>query len=175
MNLKRFNELIAMAGDKMYTLVKHKGVGKYSTEDDALHNFRVIAKKRERTMGQALQGMADKHETVVEDMVSGVMPITEELILEHAIDRLTYAALMVPVLYEMMGEQNAEPEVVETADGVFKKSEECDTCSEQDTGFAEAIIVVEDQIKHCERVAVNPAFLSGMRDALEALRKERKC
>lgn len=162
MDRERFNKLIGMAGDRMYTLIKHKGVGKYTTEGDALHNFRVIAGKREKTLGEAWQGMADKHEAVVEDMISGAIPITEELIKEHAIDRLTYAALLVPVLYEMMDMQ--------TYEDIKRDHCECDDCSEQGKGYDAAIKVLEDRADHLRNTGAERITTAI---DIEELRKER--
>lgn len=160
MRQERFVEIITSAMDRVIELVKTKGVGKYATKEDALHNFRSAAQKRGWTLGQALQGMADKHEIVVDDMVSGVLPITEELITEHAVDRVTYAILMIPVLYEMMEMQ--------------EETNECDTCSAEDVGYERAIEILQARVKHRYNMGAPIGATLSEEACLEELRKERR-
>ena len=211
-----FHSLTATIVTKIGKLIETKGVAKYATEIDAHHNFRAVAKKRGITLGQALQGMADKHEIVVDDMMSGMQDITEKLIWEHAMDRVVYAVLTIPVLYEMMEEQeailsaptfhekdynslNEAIAAVQDAEGGVLLCEpteeqeavsataptpqtiihnaECDTCSEQDKGYARALKITEDTLHRQERLHdphCNPAYIMGLKDALEELRKERR-
>lgn len=172
MDQKRFITIVTEAINTVSQLIQQKNVGKYSTTEDALHNFRVVAEKRQKTLGEALQGMADKHQVIVDDMISGVMPITEELISEHAVDFVTYALLNIPVLYEMMDEQNAEREVIKTIEGTFKKAEECDDCSEQDKGYDRAVKVLLDYTVHLHNRGDERMSLCNQKSVLE-LRKER--
>jgi hypothetical protein len=82
----------------------------YATPDDALHNFTSIANRRGVTRAQAMRGMYDKHEGVVDDMIDGTTPITEDLIDEFVGDRLVYTLLLEAALLEQcVRESPVEP------------------------------------------------------------------
>lgn len=162
MNRERFYVIIGEVIAEVKGLIEEKNTNNYATEDDALHNFRMAAADQNVTMAQALRGMAAKHKVIVDDMASGAIVITEKRIKEHAIDLIVYAALLIPVLYEMMEEQETVVSVVN----------ECDNCSEQDAGYDRAVDTLTGYALHLKNTNRSDKAYRVL-EGVEELRKER--
>lgn len=98
MTPEEFEKIVNSRLEKIKAVLLAKGKEYGST--DRLHNFKVAARKLDCSPAKALQGMEIKHDVSIDDMINGILPITEYYINEKIGDKINYYILLEAIFVE---------------------------------------------------------------------------
>jgi hypothetical protein len=74
--------------------------GEYATDDERLHNFKILSALQGITLRQAVVNLMAKHTVSIFDMASNEVDLPEELWNEKITDHINYLILLLAVLEE---------------------------------------------------------------------------